>query len=646
MHATVYGVEDRAGIGADAGLGAGDVAGAGERGDGSGGAWRWCVSIAPEADVLWWRRRGAKALWVVIGRLSLGQALTLRASLVSQRRGRGTLHRAAPGRNGRWVALEDAGTELGIEAGWKPDDGLYETWMRRLEGRLFLREEIERMDHVPQPWAAYTQWGALEGRLRIRCGAERDKDAANRGRWVALAGGLLRSIGAARNGSGASGASGGPAREDDSRWRGYRCVRCGSGPPALRVTDCALCGGPCPYCEACLTMGRVRYCALLVQGAAGASAQAHDRAAEPLEDVTPKERWGLSAAQADAAGAALRYLRQPKERKFMLWAVTGAGKTEMMFPLVERTLSSGGRALVATPRKDVVLELAPRFKAAFPNTRVVTLYGGSEERWDAGAVTIATTHQLFRFREAFELVVLDEIDAFPYHGDPQLAYAAERARMPGGAFVLLTATPPAALRRDAKRGLLPHARVCARFHGHPLPVPRRLAAPPLRRWAVSGALPRALRDAIAGSLARGAQLFLFVPRIDVIPAVLNLLTAAFPDTPIGGTSSKDDERTEKVLAFRDSQLRIIVTTTILERGVTVPKTDVFVLDADSALFDMASLVQMAGRAGRKADDPRGRVWFCSADWTSSQKEAIRDIRSMNAEARRKGYVIHGTSESS
>jgi competence protein ComFA len=375
---------------------------------------------------------------------------------------------------------------------------------------------------------------------------------------------------------------------------------------------------------------------LLVQGVAGTAEVGGAPVGAALDGV--RARWGLSAAQADAAGEALRFMDRPGGGKFLLWAVTGAGKTEMMFPLVERTVAAGGRALVATPRKDVVLELMPRVKAAFPSARVVTLYGGSEERWDFGTITIATTHQLFRFREAFDLVVLDEIDAFPYHGDPQLAYAAEGACRPGGKFVLLSATPPAALRSAASRGVLPYAKVCVRFHGKPLPVPRRLAVPPLRRWA-DGALPRPLREAAERSLRRDAQLFVFVPWIAAIDGVVRLLRGAFPDVPIGGTSSKDEERGEKVLSFRERALRIIVTTTILERGVTVPRTDVFILDADSPLFDGASLVQMAGRAGRKAEDPSGNVYFCSADWTKGQKDAIRDIRSMNELARKRGYLV-------
>jgi|GEM_PF-274961 len=409
--------------------------------------------------------------------------------------------------------------------------------------------------------------------------------------------------------------------------------------------------------------------------------------------------------------------------EFLLWAVTGAGKTEMMFPLLDAVLSAGGKVAVATPRRDVVLELAPRLAAAFPHVRQVVLYGGSEERLQLGELTLATTHQLIRFKEAFDLVVIDEVDAFPFHNDQALHFAAAEARARSGMTLLLSATPPAAMQRRARRGRLPHARVAVRHHRRPLPVPQRLTIPPLSRWAIAeqagmtvagsskttaaaletansvhaisvsntsrssktripgqaveksaparatdtsksdgtpvkpnpssqpstpgprpGRLPAKLREAIRAAIQRGAQLFVFVPFIRQVEPLVRLLrqhasSFGIDRASIDGTSSHDLRRGEKVTAFRSRSIRLLVTTTILERGVTVPKSDVFVLDADKPLFDAASLVQMAGRAGRSADDPNGRVIFAASAWTNSQRGACKQIREMNAFARRKGFLI-------
>ncbi|RJX36937.1 DNA/RNA helicase [Paenibacillus pinisoli] len=326
-------------------------------------------------------------------------------------------------------------------------------------------------------------------------------------------------------------------------------------------------------------------------------------------------------------------------RNFLLWAVTGAGKTEMIFPLVDSVISRGGRALIASPRRDVVLELDPRIRRAFPDARVVTLYGGSEQRWERGEITLSTTHQLFRFQEAFDLVVLDELDAFPYHGDPMLKYAADKSCLPGAPRLLLSATPPSELQRAARIGKLAHARVPVRYHRHPLPVPSLVSSPAVKAMLEEDKLPKALVKALRDSLNRGAQIFVFVQRIAQSEPLAALLRRKLQCAQVDATSSQDPNRAEKVMSFRKGEIRLLVTTTILERGVTIPKSDVYILDADGKLFDEASLVQMAGRAGRSADDPGGKVYFFGPERNQSQLQAVKHIRSMNKMARERGYLL-------
>ncbi|REK69625.1 DNA/RNA helicase [Paenibacillus paeoniae] len=326
-------------------------------------------------------------------------------------------------------------------------------------------------------------------------------------------------------------------------------------------------------------------------------------------------------------------------RNFLLWAVTGAGKTEMIFPLVDSVISRGGRALIASPRRDVVLELDPRIRRAFPDARVVTLYGGSEQRWERGEITLSTTHQLFRFQEAFDLVILDELDAFPYHGDPMLKYAADKSCLPGAPRLLLSATPPRELQRAARQGKLAHARVPVRYHRHPLPVPSLVSAPTVKGMLQEDKLPATLTKALRSSLSRGAQIFVFVQRIAQAEPLAALLRRKLQCPHVDATSSQDPDRAAKVISFRKGEIRLLVTTTILERGVTIPRSDVYILDADGGLFDEASLVQMAGRAGRSADDPRGKVYFFGSERNQSQLQAVRHIRSMNKMAKVRGYLL-------
>ncbi len=466
----------------------------------------------------------------------------------------------------------------------------------------------------------------------------------------------------------------------------HRCVRCGS---AAKGGSCGSCGSSnCAKCEACRALGRSRSCEVLLIGMP--QPKYHDltdsmppgvlgdKKRTPADIRSRLMHWKLSPAQTEASEQAVRFLQstdsrsqtcpgqsieasekgnriwqrirtmgwsndrrpdtsgyaaQDPTRRFLLWAVTGAGKTEMLFPLIEHVRSQGGRVLVATPRRDVVLELAPRLRKAFPDETLVALYGGSEERWRNGGITLATTHQVLRFVHVFDLVVIDELDAFPFHGDPMLAYAAERCRAAGGRTVYLSATPPKELQSLVRKGRLSCAKVPVRYHRHPLPVPMLLRTNSLSECLRKKRLPDVLLRKWRISLQRGAQVFIFVPEIAFAQPLAALLRVAFPGIAVGATSSQDEERSGKVLSFRAADLRMLVTTTILERGVTVPRSDVYILDADSGLFDEASLVQMAGRAGRSADDPTGKVVFAAVQKTKAQIGAGRQIRRMNRLAR-------------
>jgi len=667
-----------------------------------GGRWAACVTISREVDLAYRLdddfRRAAEA---ALGRrtsgradvvllldepLPLGSAFAA-AELFARRAGR------VQGEAGAARLLRACVREAEPRSGWPGLAGLNRSFgreqpagdVRRIAAVRFGQASASGEQEARALAAAAREAAAaLEGRALLRSEALALLGAAGPApaRWSAAfadaALQLAALLGRLRLGSAI-------ARGDGvrGRRRKRRCLRCGSGEAHMRRTPCAACGSVCAYCEACLLLGRCRECTLLISGIPEGGASVRMRTADELPPIPARlERWGLSPAQSDAAAAALRWLesadgdtdrgisgqlqqtvarmasrfgiagaaaRKQTARSvhtygaerppFLLWAVTGAGKTEMMFTLIDSVLARGGKAMVATPRRDVVLELEPRIRKAFPEHTVAALHGASREKWTNADITLATTHQAIRFAAGFELVVIDELDAFPYHNNPMLQYAAAKCVMPGGHRVLLSATPPAQLRRAAARGRLPHARIPVRFHGFPLPVPVEIRVPPVREMIRRRSVPDKLRKAIAASLSRGAQVFVFVPRIsDTGPAATLLGTICPPDAAIGYTSSQDEQRTETVMRFRRRELRVLVTTTILERGVTIPRSDVFVLDADAPLFDEASLEQMAGRAGRSKDDPHGRVYFCAPHATRAQRAAIRQIREMNALAAARGYI--------
>ena len=119
-------------------------------------------------------------------------------------------------------------------------------------------------------------------------------------------------------------------------------------------------------------------------------------------------------------------------------AVCGAGKTELVYKVIGKCMASGKTVAFAVPRRDVVIELFMRIKEAFPFNKCVAVYGSHTSQLE-GDIVVLTTHQFYRYNHYFDLIILDEIDAFPFKNNDVLKTMFERAKR--GSVVLMSATP-------------------------------------------------------------------------------------------------------------------------------------------------------------------------------------------------------------
>ncbi|MGT2875325.1 helicase-related protein, partial [Streptococcus gallolyticus subsp. gallolyticus] len=124
-------------------------------------------------------------------------------------------------------------------------------------------------------------------------------------------------------------------------------------------------------------------------------------------------------------------------------------------------------------------------------------------------------------------------------------------------------------------------------------------------------------------------LLIFFPNIEQGEAFTQILQTYFPEEQIAFVSSKTENRLEIVEKFRKQELSILVTTTILERGVTFPCVDVFVVLANHRLYTKSALVQISGRVGRAAERPTGELLFLHDGSTKEMRKAIAEIKAMN-----------------
>ncbi|MCY8424058.1 DEAD/DEAH box helicase [Bacillus vallismortis] len=399
--------------------------------------------------------------------------------------------------------------------------------------------------------------------------------------------------------------------------REYRCNRCGQNDQRY-FSNYHSSGKKQLYCRSCVMMGRVSEEVPLYSW----------KEEDELHWKPIKLTWNgeLSRGQQKAANVLIEAISRKKE--LLIWAVCGAGKTEILFPGIESALNQGLRVCIATPRTDVVLELAPRLKAAFQGADIAALYGSSEDKGRLSPLVISTTHQLLRYKDAFDVIIVDEVDAFPYSADPTLQFAVQKAKKKISTLVYLSATPSKELKRKTMNGQLHSIRIPARHHQKPLPEPRFLWCGNWKKKLTRNKIPPAVKRWIEFHVKEGRPVFLFVPSV----SVLEKAAACFKDIHCRTASvhAEDKDRKEKVQQFRDGQLDLLITTTILERGVTVHKVQTGVLGAESPIFTESALVQIAGRTGRHKEYADGDVIFFHYGKTKSMLDARKHIKEMNA----------------
>ena len=372
------------------------------------------------------------------------------------------------------------------------------------------------------------------------------------------------------------------------------------------------------YCRECLLMKRVRSDQALYY---------FSQEDFPKQDVL-KWRGQLTPFQEKVSEGLIRAVK--KKEPTLVHAVTGAGKTEMIYQVVSKVIDDGGAVCLASPRIDVCLELYKRLQNDFACD--IALLHGESEPYFRTPLVVATTHQLLKFHHAFDLLIVDEVDAFPYVDNTMLYYAVKNSVKEDGVRIFLTATSTDDLDRKVRTGELKRLSLPRRFHGNPLIIPKPVWLSDFNRYLDKSQLSSKLKIYIEKQRRTGYPLLIFASEIKKGEKLKEILQEQFPKENIGFVSSVTEDRLEQVQAFRDGKLTILISTTILERGVTFPCVDVFVVEANHRLFTKSSLIQIGGRVGRSMDRPTGELLFFHDGLNASIKKAIKEIKQMNKEA--------------
>ena len=298
-------------------------------------------------------------------------------------------------------------------------------------------------------------------------------------------------------------------------------------------------------------------------------------------------------------------------------AVCGAGKTELIYAVMARCLSLGKSVAFAVPRRDVVIELSQRIHMVFPRNSIVSVYGGHTDKLVADIVVL-TTHQLYRYNKQFDLIILDEIDAFPFKNNKLLAAMFFRAVK--GTIIMMSATPSKDVIDYFSQSNREILELNTRFHRHPLPLPEVVVRIGYFK------IPFLILT-LKKFISQGKKVFVFAPTISKCETLYKILKIFVKNGTFVHSKCKD--RSQKINKFKKGEFDYLVTTAVLERGVTFKNLQVIIYDADSDIYNSQTLIQISGRVGRKIDAPEGEVIFLVNKRTTEIDEAISTIRNKN-----------------
>lgn len=253
----------------------------------------------------------------------------------------------------------------------------------------------------------------------------------------------------------------------------------------------------------------------------------------------------------------------------------------------------------------------------FKNNIVTSVYGGHTDSL-YGDILVLTTHQLYRYNKYFDLLILDEIDAFPYKGNDVLYNLFLRSLK--GNYVLMSATPDDKTLKLFKNNGYDIVKLFKRYHSKPIPIPKIIKKHMFFKLFY---IIKKLKE----YKLKHKQCFVFCPTIDITEDLFLKINLFLKDGNY--VHSKRNNRDLIIDEFRNKKYSFLITTAVLERGVTVKGLQVIIFDADNKIYSKDALIQISGRVGRVIGEETGEVIFLCDKETKEMNDAIEFTKRAN-----------------
>ncbi|GAB4175902.1 MAG: primosomal protein N' [Geothermobacteraceae bacterium] len=247
----------------------------------------------------------------------------------------------------------------------------------------------------------------------------------------------------------------------------------------------------------------------------------------PVQPDTPPEP---TAEQTEALARLAPVLDEPVFSSFLLFGVTGSGKTEVYLRAIDRVLAAGRQALVLVPEIALTPQLVGRFRARFSGrARISVLHSGLSdgERFDAwrqilrgeADIVIGARSAIFAPLARPGLIVVDEEHEASYKQSEGFRYHARdlallRGQQQGIPVLLGSATPSLQSWQRAASGQSVLLRLGRRAAGRPLP---EVELVDMTETPYRTLLSEPLLGALKATLERGEQSLVLLNRRGFAP---------------------------------------------------------------------------------------------------------------------------------
>ncbi len=207
---------------------------------------------------------------------------------------------------------------------------------------------------------------------------------------------------------------------------------------------------------------------------------------DPFEErhFSRTEPLPLTLDQENAISPIIASVEEKKHEIFLLYGVTGSGKTEVYLQSIQKVLQEGKEAIVLVPEISLTPQMVHRFKGRFGN-QVAVMHSGlsAGEKYDEWRkiqrkevkVVVGARSAIFAPFENLGIIIIDEEHETSYKQEDNPRYhardvAVERARKYHCPVILGSATPSLESFARAKKGVYKLLTMPNRMNNQSLPT--------------------------------------------------------------------------------------------------------------------------------------------------------------------------------